>query len=64
METLKEGVTHPFNLFTFGFGFKRHYHTDSCWNIYLGFILLMHIRMSFQIKLDGAQSYFFGYCDI
>ena len=25
METLKEGVTHPFNLFTFGFGFKRHY---------------------------------------
>ena len=58
MQTLKEGVTHPFNLFTFGFGFKRT-NTDSCWNIYLGSSGYVHSN-DFQIKLDGSQITFSG----
>lgn len=58
METLKEGVTHPFNLFNFSFGFKKTTN-DSCWNIYLGTSSILHSN-NFQIKLDGSKITFSG----
>lgn len=58
METLKEGVTHPFSLFNFSFGFKNTTN-DWCWNINLDSSSLSHSN-SFQIKLDGAKVTFSG----
>ena len=58
MQTLKEGVTHPFNLFSFGFGFKQA-NTDWCWNILLGSGDFVYSN-DFQIKLDGSKITFSG----
>jgi hypothetical protein len=58
MQTLKEGVTHPFNLFSFRFGFKST-NTGSYWNINLGSSSSVHSN-DFQIKLDGSKITFSG----
>jgi len=58
MQTLKEGVTHPFNLFSFDFGFKQA-NTDWCWNISLGSSDYVYSN-DFQIKLDGSKITFSG----
>ena len=58
MQTLKEGVTHPFNLFSFGFGFKTT-NTDSYWRVNLGSSSYVHSN-DFQIKLDGSKITFSG----
>ena len=57
-KTLKEGVTHPFNLFNFSFGFKQA-NTDWCWNVNLGSSSIVHSN-DFQIKLDGSKITFSG----
>ena len=56
MQTLKEGVTYPFNVFKFNFGFKKN-KNDWCWNIYLGDLVNSN---NFQIKLDGPKITFSG----
>lgn len=58
MQTLKEGVTHPFNLFIFGFGFKK-IKTGWCWNIRLGSSDIVHSN-DFHIKLNGSKITFSG----
>ena len=58
MQTLKEGVTHPFNLFSFGFGFKST-NTGSYWRVNLGSSSYVHSN-DFQIKLDGSKITFSG----
>ena len=58
MQTLKEGVTHPFNLFSFGFGFKTT-NTDSYWRVNLGSSSTVHSN-DFQIKLDESKITFSG----
>ena len=58
METLKEGVTHPFNLWNFSFGFKKS-NTESHWNINLDSSSVLHSD-NFQMKLDGSKITFSG----
>jgi len=58
METLKEGVTHPFNLWNFSFGFKKS-NTESHWNINLDSSSSLHSD-HFQMKLDGSKITFSG----
>ena len=58
METLKEGVTHPFNLWNFSFGFKKS-NTESHWNINLDSSSSLHSD-NFQMKLDASKITFSG----
>ena len=58
METLKEGVTHPFNLWNFSFGFKKS-NTESHWNINLDSSSSLHSD-NFQLKLDASKITFSG----
>lgn len=48
MQTLKEGVTHPFNLFSFDFGFKQVIQTGV--GILVWVLVIMYIQMTFKLN--------------